>query len=862
MDPAALQQFKSEVALKFQLYNSLFTSLPFHRIEKTGILLSMLLNVCEEGYKKKKSPVQIMDEFFSMHTTYRNEQEQTDLLFRFVQYVERQVVLFDALEDAAFSKVNDLSGPGSLKQLKGILERTDAIADGHDHTKHADQFSVKLVLTAHPTQFYPGSVLGIINDLSKALQENNTTLVNTYLQQLGKTPFFKKQKPTPFDEAMSLIWYLDNVFYPAVGRILTYAANELQPWINADQPMLQLGFWPGGDRDGNPFVTVDTTLQVAATLRSSIVKSYYMDVRRLKRRLTFKETDQLIAQLEKQLYNEVFSEGAQLELTADGMIQQLKQIRDTLVYQHNGLFANLVDNLIQKMHAFGLYYASLDVRQDSSVHVSLFRSLQQYFKLFPADYDQLEEGQRLELLSRLSPLPAEAKLQEPLHEDALNSVKAIATIQQQNGERGCHRYIISQCNSASSVMEVYGLFLLGGWKPESMSIDIVPLFETIDDLKSAGEIMEKLYRLPVYREHLQRRKNRQTIMLGFSDGTKDGGYLMANYSILKAKQSLTSLSEKYGIDVLFFDGRGGPPARGGGKTQKFYASMGNDVSGKEIQLTIQGQTISSNFGTIDAAQFNMEQLLNAGLSSYLREKDEPTMEPEEQELLSRLAADGFKSYVSLKEHPEFVNYLANASPLRFYAETNIGSRPAKRGSATRLSLKDLRAIPFVGAWSQLKQNVTGYYGVGTALQLAEQRGQWKQVKDLYQHSLFFRTLIDNCEMAMLKCHFPLTSHLADHPAFGEIWHMIYSEYELTRKYLFQLSGKTELMADYPVEQLSVQMRERIVLPLTTIQQYAISKVREMEGANGQGPAAAIRATYEKLVMRSSFGIINAGRNSA
>lgn len=862
MDPAALQQFKSEVALKFQLYNSLFTSLPFHRIEKTGILLSMLLSVYEEGYKKKKSPVQIMEEFFSMHTTYKNEQEQTDLLFRFVQYVERQVVLFDALEDAAFSKVNDLSGPGSLKQLKGILERTDSKPGEPGHEKSVDRFSVKLVLTAHPTQFYPGTVLGIINDLSKALQENNTTLVNTYLQQLGKTPFFKKQKPTPFDEAMSLIWYLDNVFYPAVGRILTYAANELPPWINADQPLLQLGFWPGGDRDGNPFVTVATTLQVAATLRSSIVKSYYMDVRRLKRRLTFKETDQLIAQLEKQLYNEVFSEGARHDLTAESMIQQLKQIRDTLVYQHNGLFANLVDNLIQKMHAFGMYYASLDVRQDSSVHSSLYKALQQATKIFPDDYDKLEEDQRLDFLSRLSPLPADIRMQDPLHDDALNTVKAIATIQQQNGEPGCYRYIISQCNCASSVMEVYGLFLLDGWKSENMTIDIVPLFETIDDLKSAGEVMEKLYRLPAYREHLKRRKNRQTIMLGFSDGTKDGGYLMANYSILKAKQSLTSLSEKYGIDVLFFDGRGGPPARGGGKTQKFYASMGNDVSGKEIQLTIQGQTISSNFGTIDAAQFNMEQLLNAGLSSYLREKDEPTMEPEEQELLAKLAEDGFAAYVALKENPEFVNYLSNASPLRFYAETNIGSRPAKRGSATRLSLKDLRAIPFVGAWSQLKQNVTGYYGVGKALQAAEQRGQWKQVKELYQHSLFFRTLIDNCEMAMLKCHFPLTSHLANHPSFGEIWHMIYSEYELTRKYLFQLSGKSELMADYPVEQMSVQMRERIVLPLTTIQQYAISKVREMEGANGQGPAAALRSTYEKLVMRCSFGIINAGRNSA
>ncbi len=209
MDPAALQKFKSEVALKFQLYNSLFTSLPFHRIEKTGILLSMLLNVCEEGYKKKKSPVQIMEEFFSSHSSYRLEQEKTDLLFRFVQYVERQVVLFDALEDAAFSKVNDLSGAGTLKQLKASFEQMDAeLAKSLQ-----DNFCVRMVLTAHPTQFYPGSVLGIIHDLSKALQENNTSLVNTYLQQLGKTPFFKKQKPTPFDEAMSLIWYLDNVFY-------------------------------------------------------------------------------------------------------------------------------------------------------------------------------------------------------------------------------------------------------------------------------------------------------------------------------------------------------------------------------------------------------------------------------------------------------------------------------------------------------------------------------------------------------------------------------------------------------------------------------------------------------------------------
>ncbi|HEY8396304.1 MAG TPA: phosphoenolpyruvate carboxylase [Flavihumibacter sp.] len=859
IDPAALQQFKSEVALKFQLYNSLFTSLPFHRIEKTGILLSVLLNVCEEGYKKRKTPLQILDEFFASHTSFRTEQERTDLLFRFVQYVERQVVLFDALEDAAFSKVNDLNGPGTLKQLSSLLQQENR--GGQPLLK--DDFFVRMVLTAHPTQFYPGSVLGIIHDLSKALQENNTSLVNSYLQQLGKTPFFKKQKPSPYDEALSLIWYLDNVFYTAVGKILSYASSELSDHVKTDQPLLQMGFWPGGDRDGNPFVTAETTLQVAEALRSSIIKQYYLDVRRLKRRLTFKETDQLIADLEKQLFDEVFGEKPERSLKAEDMIHQLQQIRDTVVLQHNGLFADKVDNLIQKIRAFGLYYASLDVRQDSSVHESFFEFLSTQGDYFTANYSSLDEDQKLEQLSRLKPLDAGLNFKEAVHNDTLASVDVIAKIQRENGEIGCHRYIISHCTSAANVMEVYGLFLLGGWKKDALTVDLVPLFETIEDLQQAGEIMDKLYRLPLYREHLQRRGNKQTIMLGFSDGTKDGGYLMANYSILQAKQALTALSSQYDVDVVFFDGRGGPPARGGGKTHKFYASMGKDVSSKEIQLTIQGQTISSNFGTIDAAQYNMEQLLNAGLTAAVKHSSKPTLESEQQVLLYQLAKDGFDAYNALKNHPSFLDYLSHASPLRFYAATNIGSRPAKRGTATRLKLSDLRAIPFVGAWSQLKQNVTGYYGVGTALQKAEERGDWKKVKEMYQQSLFFKTLIDNCEMAMLKCYFPLTSHLADHPEFGEIWHMIYSEYELTRKYLLLLSGRSELMADYPVEQLSVSMRERIVLPLTTIQQYAITKVREMEAGNGgDARAAALKASYEKLVMRCSFGIINAGRNSA
>src|SRR6266516_59519 len=207
---AALQQFKNLVGLKFQLYNSLFTALPFHKVEKTGVFLSLFLIHCEEGYVKEKSPQEILNSFFSQYTTTANEQQKLDLMFRFVQYAERQVVLFDALEDAAFRFVHDMNGAGTLKQLLSDVEMSEKQKELAEKLK---DFSIQLVLTAHPTQFYPGEVLGIIHDLSRALAENNTSKVNTYMQQLGKTAFLKKQKPTPYDEAISLIWYLENVFY-------------------------------------------------------------------------------------------------------------------------------------------------------------------------------------------------------------------------------------------------------------------------------------------------------------------------------------------------------------------------------------------------------------------------------------------------------------------------------------------------------------------------------------------------------------------------------------------------------------------------------------------------------------------------
>ncbi len=850
-----LQHFRNYVGIKFQLYNSLFTSLPFHRIEKTGILLSLFVNICEEGYKKKLSPAKIIEDFFKKHTSLTSEEDQTDVLFRFIQFVERQVVLFDALEDAAFVHVNDVGGAGTLKQLElEVIQnnKVDALA------KKLEDFSIELVLTAHPTQFYPGSVLGIINDLSKSLTQNNTAQINMYLQQLGKTPFFKKEKPTPYDEALSLIWYLENVFFAAAGRIRTFLKNQFLHAIHENNPVIKMGFWPGGDRDGNPFVNTEITLKVADALRGAIIKSYYLEIRKLKRRLTFKGVDTLLSDLEKKLYNNIFIPGNKTHLTTKEILDVLNNIREILIYQHNGLFLHLVDNLINKIHVFGLHFASIDIRQDSSIHKKVFEALAAAGDILPDDYLQLSDDKKIEFLTTNNKILSSIDFKDPIINDTFESIKAIKLIQEYNGEPGCNRYIISHSSSALHVLEVYGLFILCGWKKAEMHVDIVPLIETVEDLQNAASTVKILYENKEYRKHLQRRNNTQTIMLGFSDGTKDGGYLMGNWSIYKTKEELTAVSKQYDIDVIFFDGRGGPPARGGGKTHKFYASMGKNIANKEIQLTIQGQTVSSNFGTIDAAQFNMEQLIHAGIWNDLLSNKHITLEKDEEALLQEMADESYDAYIKLKNHPDFMDYLIHISPLKFYSETNIGSRPAKRG-ASKLTLDNLRAIPFVGAWSQLKQNVTGYYGVGTALQKMEHEGKLHQLKTLYQHSLFFKTLIDNCEMAMKKCFFPLTEYLAKDEKYGEIWNMIYKEYTVTEKYLFQLTGKNELMADYPVEQQSIAMREKIVLPLVTIQQFAIENIREMEKEMVNNK---LKDTYEKLAMRCSFGIINAGRNSA
>jgi phosphoenolpyruvate carboxylase len=526
----------------------------------------------------------------------------------------------------------------------------------------------------------------------------------------------------------------------------------------------------------------------------------------------------------------------------------LHKVLNDLHEQHDSIFVELVEELLDRVALFGSHFASIDVRQDSREIKRAFDAL--------AEQLELEVPTTPEELFALDGHWDGTLTGDDRVDDTLQSFRVIREIQAKNGPKGAHRYIISNCRGAMDVARVTALARWTAFGDEKISVDIVPLFETIDDLVGAGASMNTLYSESNYRRHLTQRGNKQTIMLGFSDGTKDGGYMSANWNIYRAKENLTRISKLNDIDVVFFDGRGGPPARGGGNTHNFYASLGQQIASSEIQLTVQGQTISSNFGTSESAQFNMEQLITAGLENLLLDDDSKILQPNERQLLEELSDISLKYYSELKEDTLFTEFLEEMSPLKYYGQANIGSRPSKRGQAKKLELDDLRAIPFVGAWSQLKMNIPGFYGLGKALQEISEAGRLHEVQSLYRQSKFFRTLVENSMQSMCKTFFPLTAYMASDIKFGKFWTSLNEEFERTQQWVLKISGQAELLSNNPGIKASIALRENIVLPLLVIQQYALITLRE------ESLSEADRAIFEKMVVRSLYGNINASRNSA
>jgi phosphoenolpyruvate carboxylase len=834
------------------VFNGIFLTLPLDGIRQTGLRVPLLQEACETGLADSKEPQEILSEFFKGQGLASTD-SKAELLFRIIQYVERQVVLVDALEDARYSQLNDLGGAESLQSFMQRIRR---------HGKEAElketlgEYAVRVVLTAHPTQFYPGNALAIITDLAKAMENNDLVRIRKLLHQLGLTPFFQSEPPSPYDEAVRQSWYLENVFYHAAPELYGRVAQTLDDASaeSLSEQLISIGFWPGGDRDGNPFVDAMTTWHVAERLRATLLRCYRREIRDLRRRITFKHVSSQLDLLQDQIEFAMLHPEDQ-RLSVITIMEKLDEIAAWVEEHSNGLYIEKIRGFQFKLRLFGLHFAILDIRQDSRVIQSALRSA---LAAGGADVDAFEiksESEKIDFLIS-GVLPQEiSKISEERHQDVIESLRVMNRIQKQNGSRACHRFIISNCRGMADIAAVVGLARMAGvW--EKMELDVVPLFETIDDLANSQSEVAQMYAHDVYRNHLRTRRDHQTVMLGFSDGTKDGGYLQANWSIYQAKRRLTALSRSEGVTVLFFDGRGGPPARGGGNTHRFYASLGSDIENTEIQTTIQGQTISSNFGIPKSAGFNLELLLTAGLQSRLFDDPQTELSDSQSSLMEELGQLSHGHYAELKAHPQFMPYLSTWGTLKYYGETNIGSRPTSRAKKGELTFGDLRAIPFVGSWTQLKQNVPGFFGLGHALAHLDSLGRLQEAADLYDSNSFFRALVENSMQSMVKSDFRLTAHLENDAQFGGIWRCIREEYMRTKQYVLQITGQSELMERNPHIRESIALRDGIIRPLLVIQHFALGEIERARGTSEWD-----EEVLKRLVVRSMFGIINASRNA-
>jgi len=846
MHTGKISAFDELVLTRFNVYNGLFLNLSYTDDGNVGNLLPLMQRAVESGLSQGQDPESILEGFFKEHFDSPSPETRLNFMFRVIQYIERQVVLYDSIEDSAFPEMKRHRDGLNIKDFLQLAAREEKSKDVIDKL---NDFSVRITFTAHPTQFYPRSVLEIIADLRSLIKEDLIQAIDRKLHQLGLTSMLNQDKPTPVDEAKNIIHYLRTVYYDAMGILYSDLKQELGADRFDNPRIVQLGFWPGGDRDGNPFVDAKTTREVADELRMTLMKCYYKDVKALSRKLSFKKVEQKLETLRKKLYEAMFD--ANIRLSFEDILTPLNKIGNELDTSYHSLFKEDLQTLIDKVKIFKTHFACLDIRQDHSVHKKVITELLLDQGHITNELDELGEEELFSLLLNEDVDISDFHSDDVLVMDTLANISQLHQIQSSNGMAACERYIISNSEDIYSVLFVFALLRWSG-KWEEVEMDIIPLFETMEGMKNSEDIMRQLFNSPAYMAHVKRRGMNQTMMLGFSDGTKDGGYLQANWSIFETKERLSAVCRKHGVRSVFFDGRGGPPARGGGKTHRFYAAQSDRISNNEIQITIQGQTITSTYGTLEQFNHNCRQMLAAGLSNEIY-GEENQISADNRALLEELAQVSFKKYTALKEHPNFIGYLEEKSTLKYYSKANIGSRPARRSVDKKLTLSDLRAISFVGSWSQLKQNVPGYYGIGTALSKMESAGRLDEFKALFKEVPVFRALILNSMMSLAKTNFDLTRYMSEDTTYGAFWNMLHDEYELTKKMILLVSGQEQLMQEEPLSRVSVQARESIVLPLLLIQQYGLIQIQKND---------VHKADYEKLVTRSLYGNINASRNSA
>ena len=779
-------------------------------------------------------------------------------------------------------------GSWMAKAVDKIAAAQSAKVSGHefsteDVNRWVNELMVRPVFTAHPTEAARRSVLNKLGRVAKLLDQPSTEAQRNQLAEtidvLWQTDELRVGRPEPLDEAMNALYYLDDLFKLTIPEVLNDFKNEIKR-LGVDLPLdarpLSFGSWIGGDRDGNPNITASITesamvLQVGHAIRVTIAA---MDELRqmlsVSTRITgvskslmnsVEEDLKHIPEFEERFKRLNVQEPYRLKATAivhrlaftrnrhasggehvahrdynntSELLADLALMRDSLLENRGELMATgLLERTMRTVSAFGLTHATLDVREHSDAHHHTLAFA------YGDDYKSKNHQERFAILS--TELASSKKLDfkkcDERAQKTLDTFRAVFDIVKRFGPESIETYIVSMTKGSDDLLAAVVLAKqanLVDLSANSAVIGFAPLLETVAELRAAGEILEALLSDPGYRKIVELRGNLQEIMLGYSDSNKDAGIATSQWEIHRAQRKLRDVAIKHGVKLRLFHGRGGSVGRGGGPTYDALVALPWGSIDGQIKMTEQGEVISDKYALPSLARENIELMLAASLEATVLNRA-PRQSNESLDkwnsCMDLISENSFSCYRSLIDHPDLPAYFYASTPVEQLGEMMLGSRPSRRPDAAG-GLDSLRAIPWVFGWTQSRQIVPGWFGVGSGLKAAREAGKSDVIQEMLQHWHFFHTFISNVEMTLAKTDLDMARRYVEALVPKELHHfldVIAAEFKLTCEEILKVTKKDSLLGDQPILARTLQVRDAYLAPLHLLQVNLLERVRDHSG---------------------------------
>jgi phosphoenolpyruvate carboxylase len=796
-----------------------------------------------------------------------------------------------------------------------LSQAVDRIAGaGIPHSEVAaevQRLAVRPVFTAHPTEAARRTVLYKLRQIAELLEGGDarvTARLEETVDLLWQTDELRIAKPDVVDEARNAVWYLDGLHADAVPHVLEELTDELRRLelaLPANARPLAFGSWIGGDRDGNPNVGPDSTgrvlglqhdhglrdaIAVVDVLRRDLSSSVLIAGATPELQESLARDLELLPEVEPRFLRLNAEEPYRLKLTciqqklvntrrrlasgrprepgrdyvgAAELLAELELVRDSLLAHRGELIARgRLERAMRTLAAFGLHLATLDLREHADAHHHAVGQLMDRLGDEGARYAELSREERLGVLSRELASRRPLAFRPPPLDDAgertYASFEAIRAAHERYGPETIETYIVSMCRGADDLFAAVLLAREAG----ATNIGFAPLLETIEELRHADRVLSELLSDPSYRELVAERGDVQEVMLGYSDSNKEAGITASQWEIHRAQQRLRDAAAQFGVRLRLFHGRGGTVGRGGGPAHDAILAQPPRTLDGEIKVTEQGEVISDKYLVPSLARENLELMLAAALEATVLHR-RPRMSPEALaswvEAMETVSGASFERYRALVEDPQLPDYYFASTPVELLSELHLGSRPARRPESGA-GIEGLRAIPWVFGWTQSRQIVPGWYGVGSGLAAAREAGLGERLAEMHEHWYFFRNFLSNVAMTMAKTDLEIAGLYVERlvpPELRRFLDEIRAEYELTLSELLELRGEDELLGADPVLQRTLRVRDDYLAPIHYLQ-VALTERRRADRQAGREPDPDLARALLLTVNGIAAGLRNTG----